>query len=251
MADNKRFLTFQGLPEGRVLTVAIGEKYEHTATELQNIGVEVVPIKKSTNLPEETACHADMLLLHLGKNLFAVDENQSEVISYLNNNGASVLLQKGITSPYPYDIILNKLILGKKIYGYFPHNDSFNLFNNISSLEKTGIKQGYTKCSVCSVFENAIITDDAKISTLLKKSQTDVLYIEKGDIFLSDTHYGFIGGSCFKIDKNTMYFNGNLEEHRNFNEICEFLKKYSVEPIYNRSRRLTDIGGAVQIFEAI
>ena len=36
-------------------------------------------------------------------------------------------------------------------------------------------KQGYSKCSICVVNENAIITEDNGIARLLKNSQIDVI----------------------------------------------------------------------------
>lgn len=249
MVNNKSFLKIPGCPAGDVHTVAIGEAYKSIAEELCGLGINTVFIKKNPTLTEETACHADMLLLHLGKSHFLIDENQSELISFLTENGAYVHIKKGIGSPYPSDIPLNKLIIGNNVYGLFDgeNKSDSGLFKGYNIIKT---KQGYTKCSVCLVSENAAITDDIVIASLLKKSQIDVLQIEKGDIFLSERHYGFIGGTGFKIGKNKMFFTGNLKQHRNYKEICDFLEKHKVEPIYNKSQCLTDIGGAIQIFEA-
>lgn len=249
MVNNKSFLKTPSCPVSNVHTVAIGEAYKSIAEELCKLGINTVFIKKNPALTKEIACHADMLLLHLGENNFYIDENQSELISFLNENGAFVHIKKGIRSPYPSDIPLNKLIVRNNIYGLFngenkSDSELFVGFNIVNA------KQGYTKCSVCLVSENAAITDDINMVSLLKKSQIDVLQIEKGDIYLSENHYGFIGGTGFKIGKNKMFFTGNLKRHRNYKEICDFLKKHMVEPVYNESMRLTDIGGAIQIFEA-
>lgn len=249
MVNNKRFLKIPGCPVGDIQTVAIGEEYNSIAEELCKLGINTVFIKKNPALTKEIACHADMLLLHLGKNKFYIDESQSELISFLTENGAFVHIKKGIRSPYPLDIALNKLIMGNNAYGLFNRENESDpeLFASYNIIKA---KQGYTKCSVCLVSENAAITDDINMTSLLKKSQIDVLQIEKGDIYLSENHYGFIGGTGFKIGKNKLFFTGNLKQHRNYKEISDFLKKHMVEPVYNESLRLTDIGGAIQIFEA-
>ena len=48
-----------------------------------------------------------------------------------------------------------------------------------------------------------------------------------------------------------MYFDGNLQEHKNFKEITDFLEKYRVEPVFDASWRLSDIGGAVLLTEQL
>lgn len=249
VVEKSAFLKYPSLPEGKVSALAIGETYEETALELQSMGIKALPVKRNNKLSDEITSHADMLLLHLGENAFAVDSTQNELISFLENNNARIYLEKGIEAPYPRDIALNKLILGNKIFGLFEKNKDFADNEYINKFEIFNTKQGYTKCSVCLVTENAVITDDKGIASLLKISQIEVLLIQKGDIFLSEAHYGFIGGACFKISKNKLYFNGNLEAHRDYKRITEFLKKHNIEPVFNPKRKLTDIGGAVQLFE--
>lgn len=247
----ERFLKNPHLPKSRVTTLVIGEKYKKTAEYLNALGIKTLTLSENAHLDSEISCHADMLTLHLGENNFVLDAGQKILAEHLTECGANVILQKGIGSPYPNDTILNKLILKGKIYGNFKHTNISNTAFLPENTEKINVNQGYTKCSVCVVSENAVICDDKGIANLLKKSQIDVLEIEKGNIYLSDTHCGFIGGASFKISENLMYFDGNLQEHKNFKEITDFLKKYRVEPVFDASRRLSDIGGAVLLTEQL
>jgi hypothetical protein len=56
------------------------------------------------------------------------------------------------------------------------------------------VKQGYTKCSVLPVSNNAFITDDISIYNQCVSFGIDVLYVGKGDVSLPGYNYGFIGG---------------------------------------------------------
>lgn len=245
------FLVKPHLPQGRVSTVVVGEKYTDAINNLESLGIKTVKLYKSSKLDEEINCHADLQLLHLGNNSFVVDADRKNLYEYLTECGANVILQKGIVSPYPGDVILNKLLLNGRAYGNFNTKGNFNCDFFPKSTEKINTKQGYTKCSVCVVEKNAVICDDRGISTLLKNSQINVLEVSKGDIYLSESHCGFIGGTGFKIAENLMFFNGNLREHSSYKEIVDFLNNYHIEPVFDSSRRLTDIGGAVQLFEQL
>ena len=155
-------------------------------------------------------------------------------------------------SPYPDDILLNSAIINEAIICktdktskhllQFAENNNFNILNS---------KQGYSKCSICIVNENAIITEDNGIVRLLKNSQINVLKIEADFIKLSESHSGFLGGASGKIGKNKIFFNGNLEEHPSYQEIINFLDLYNVKPFYDKSYKLTDIGSIIPITEKI
>ena len=84
---------------------------------------------------------------------------------------------------------------------------------------------------------------------LLKKYQYDVLLITSGDIYLSDAHYGFLGGASCKISQDKMYFSGDLSSHKDYKAITNFLKLHNVQPVYNESRKLNDFGGIIQLIE--
>ena len=238
------FIKMPNLPENKVKTVIIGEKYKETKKELESLGIEVLTVKSNVNLDEEVSSHTDMMFLHTGENTAVIDCYQTELKEELIKIGFVITEQEGIHSPYPNDIPLNKVILNKKIFGL--HNNNQSIFDNF---EKINLKQGYTKCSVCVVDEKSVITDDSGIASLLKNYQFDVLLIEKGNIYLSEIHTGFIGGTCGKINSDTIFFNGNLKMHKDYTRIIDFLNKRNIKTVFNESRILTDIGGIIPIIE--
>ena len=124
-------------------------------------------------------------------------------------------------------------------------------FANSNNIEIIHAKQGYSKCSLCIVSDNAVITEDNGLAHLLKNYQFDVLLITSGDIYLSDAHCGFLGGASCKVSQDKMYFSGDLSSHKDFESIVNFLDFYNVKPIYNKSRKLTDFGGIIPLTEKI
>lgn len=242
------FLIKPNLPTNKVCLCAISNSAVEAVSELEALGVNCLPVEKNNKSDYEISSHADIELLHLGKNNFLISGFQQNLKKKLIDEGSNIIKTVHVCSPYPNDVILNKLIIENKIIGNF---SSCCFDNNSLNYDLIPVKQGYTKCSSLVVDEASIITDDEGIARLLKNCQFDVLLINKGDIKLSEKHYGFFGGCCCKIDKNLIYFNGNIEKHKSFELIKSFLDKRNIEMVYNTQRALTDFGGTVSIKQLI
>lgn len=147
---------------------------------------------------------------------------------------------------YPQDIAFNALCLGK----YFIHNLEFTnprLLKRAAEkgLETVHVNQGYTKCSVCAVDSNSVITSDPSIISVLKNlPDIDVLEIQGGHVALHGFEYGFIGGASGKIG-NEIIFNGNLSLHPDFEKICDFIESKHLRVKYFTEYPLTDIGSII------
>lgn len=152
-----------------------------------------------------------------------------------------IVSEKSLESSYPYDIILNALILKD----YFIHTLAYtdeNLFNSQKSKININVPQGYTKCSVLPINEKALITSDKGIYKVLKEYDFDILLLPPGDILLPSLDYGFIGGTGGMISPDKIAFFGELDQYKYGNEIKNFLLKYGVTPIYLRKGKLIDRG---------
>ena len=240
------------LPENQVKHCLIGERYTDEINELKELGIECIPIKKNPLLDDEVSCHADMLAFNFGNGEILINKGSTGE-SNLENIGLEPLVStRKISSPYPNDIPLNVAFTGKHIVCNSTYTAKEIIgFANRNNIEIINTKQGYSKCNLCIVSKNAVITEDNGLASLLKNYQYNILLISGGDIYLSDEHYGFLGGSSCKISNNKMYFSGDLSRHRDYKSIVKFLKLYNVEPIYNKSRKLTDFGGIIQLTEKI
>ncbi len=237
------------LPENKVKHCLIGEKYTEEIKELEALGINCIQLNNNVMLEEEINSHADMLSCNLGNgkillNHGTIGEEQIKEIGY------TPLFVKGITSPYPEDVSLNCAVINNKFICNKKYTNTAILeFANQNNGQVIHTNQGYAKCNLCVVNNNAVITEDKGLACLLKKCQFNVLLINPGDVYLSDKHNGFLGGASGKISQNEMYFSGDLSAHSDFKRIIEFLDKYNVKPLFNNNRTLKDFGGFIPLTE--
>ncbi len=240
------------LPENKIKHCLIGLKYTEEAHELQALGAIPVKIKSGRLLEDEISCHADVNSFNMGSGNILVNKEITGELSCALPFIKTIPIRDDIASPYPCDVKLNALFLNDKIIC----NTKYIAKEILNFAEKNSLKiihtnQGYAKCSACVVNENAIITEDNGLTTLLKKYQIDVLKVSQGEVFLSGNHSGFLGGASGKISRDMIYFSGNLERHHEYSKIIGFLDNYNVKPVFNTNRPLTDFGGFIQLTELV
>lgn len=238
------FLKIPNLPDSKLTLAAVGN-YPEIISALKNEGIRTVSFC-NRNLSEETAMHQDMLMCHTEENRIFLDPHQDK--SILEKEGFTVCFSDRLQKNYPDDVKLNCAVSE----GFFICNKKCidkSLHDALISSGKTPVyvNQGYSKCSVCFVSSNAVITEDTSIKTALDDMGVDVLLISKGDIYLSENHYGFFGGSTGKLDKNTLAVTGELKYHKDGNDIRSFCKRYGVAIIELTKGKIIDIGGIIPL----
>lgn len=245
-----RFIEKPNLPDGRVSRIICGEIPYEIKCFLGKRQVDIIDFEPNSLIDAAVSTHADMCALHIGGNRVVVDKNQTKLISRLQNLGFSVTKTKeDIVGEYPSDVKLNVALFGRNAIGAFSHSDE-TVVENISYYNKFEVKQGYTKCSVLPVTENALITDDVSVYKTLRNA-FDVLLIDKGDIVLEGHDYGFIGGASAKISAGEVLFFGDIKSHRSCKEILAFLDRYNCNAVSFDGLPLTDVGGVVSLCEYI
>ena len=238
------------LPENSVKHCLIGEKYIKEINELKELGINCISLDKNSYLEEEISCHADILAFNFGNGQVLLNKGAIGESSLTEIGIEPVFADSLIASPYPKDIPLNVAYTGRHIICNSKYTAREIIdFAKINNIEIIDTKQGYSKCNLCLVSEDAVITEDAGLASLLNNSQYNVLLISSGDISLSEKHYGFLGGASCKISADKIYFSGDLSSHRDYESIIKFLELFNVQPIYNKSRKLTDFGGIIQLTE--
>ena len=238
------------LPSGVVLNCLIGECYTEEIKELTERGIECITLKKNPLLEEEISVHADILSFNFGNGQVLLNKNSIGENELKKSGIAPIYYNNQIGSPYPNDITLNVAYNGRHIICNSKYTAKEIIeFADINNIKIINTKQGYSKCNLCILNDQAVITEDSALACLLKNYQYDVLLISTGDIYLSDIHYGFLGGASCKLSEDEMYFSGDLSSHKDFERIIEFLDLYNIKPIYNKTRRLTDFGGIIQLTE--
>lgn len=240
------FVKTPNLPTGSVSLAAIGN-YPVFIEALSEKGIRIYT-PESTVLDEEVKRHADMLICHTGENVIFADPMQN--VTLLENEGFTVLKTEALLRDYPFDTRLNTAV-GKNYFICNPKTVGKALSEHLINKWLTPLytKQGYTKCSVCFITEDAVITDDESCYKAIRNHFSDALLISKGDIFLSEKHCGFFGGCTGKLGKNTLALTGELKTHRDAREIYAFCNKHEVEIKELSSGRLTDIGGILPLKE--
>ncbi len=238
------FIKTPSLPEKRVTLAAAGN-YPEIISVLKGLGINTISLE-SKILPCEVSRHQDMLLCHTGENKIFLSPELSPDI--LIKEGFSVQTVSNIGAAYPEDVKLN-VAVSKDFFIYNPKTADNALINELFLSGKKGIpaKQGYTKCSVCFVTENALITDDPSVYEALKGTALHTLLISKGDVYLSDAHYGFLGGATGKIDSTTLTVTGSLQYHRDGEKIKAFCHTHGVSVLELTDGRIIDIGGILPL----
>ncbi len=248
---SKTFVKSPNLPLKRVKECIIGSVYTEEIKELSELGINCVKLPRLTTLDNEISAHADIQIFNKGNGNLIISSEAGEKLKEILNS-FNFTVEKDIKTPYPNDIKLNAAFIGNKIIcnKNFVSKEILS-FANENKLEIIHTKQGYSRCSLCIVNENAVITEDPGLTSLLNICQFDVLEITPGKIHLSESHSGFIGGASAKLSEKEMYFSGNVSKHLDFDKIKSFLDNYNISMVYNKSRQLTDFGGIIQLTEII
>ncbi len=228
------------------MSIIIGSKYTQEIGELQYFD-SIITFSSNPLLTEEIDSHSDINLFKCNNNTLIVsDEIRGEIEPKIK--GYSLVNCGSIKSPYPCDVKLNVLYINNKIFCNTKYvSKEIVEYAEDNNIELIHTNQGYTKCSVCIVSDNAVITDCESLFSLLKFYQIDVLYIKPGYVGLSDKHYGFIGGASGLINDKTLYFSGDISSHPDYGQIKEFLNKNNIKCVFNKSRPLYDFGGFIKI----
>ena len=244
-----RFIVKPNLPEKKVKKIICGTEDERILSFFKREHIERVSITPNLKIDPSLALHADVSALHLGNNKIIVDTQQADLIKKLTSIGMDVYTTVSpIAGVYPGDVVLNFAICGNSIIGNFKYADG-NLYRLSEAKKRINVRQGYTKCSMLIVDEDAVITDDESIHKKMTAFGKDSLLVSKGDVMLRGHAYGFIGGASFKISHDTVAFFGDITKHRDYFAIKTFAEKYGCRIISTDDGALRDIGGAVSITE--
>ncbi len=213
---------------------------------LEARGFSLIPLPPFELFDKPVSAHPDMLLFW-GDSLICHDEYfktaKNEISEIAEIKGVEIeLSNEPIEKKYPLDVLFNAIELGKNI---ICREDSVSkhIKRYAERLEKSivNVKQGYAKCSVCKVSDNAIITADKSISKSARSLGISVLDIYPGYVCLNGYDCGFIGGASGN-DRNNTYFCGNIELHPNGEEIIGFCKDHGAPAISLSDEPLYDVG---------
>lgn len=217
---------------------------------ITKLGIDIIPSFKSLQVSKPLSGHPDMQICKLPGGVYVCsDETYSYYQSALKNY--NIKLFKGestLKSNYPQDVAYNVAWIGEWAVHNTLYTDSqIELCLNSLNIKILNVNQGYSKCNICTVSDNAIITSDAGIKNALTKQAIDCLQIREGHIDIFRWDYGFIGGASGKLDNSTLAFCGDISLHPDYDKISDFCAKYNVNCASLSKKRLTDLGSIIII----
>ncbi len=238
-------------PDKNVIAAAVSSEAENVISALESAKIAVIPIKPNEDLPQGIASHADLQLLHLGGNSVLTASCSKESTDMLNMMGFDLkTTEKKLDFSYPDDCLINAEIIGKNIIINPDTADETLLqFAEENNYNIIAVKQGYAKCSVLAVCEDAVITADPGIARILQDKEIEVLKIKEGGIYLKGYDTGFIGGCGGMVEKKILGTSGDLKSIKDYDNIKDFLRNRNIYAENLGGRTLHDIGGILPLCE--
>lgn len=237
-----KFISDPFLPKNKVLSAVCGFNVE---------GINIISPPQIAALPSSVSRHADLGLCPIGEGRFVCPpDTYGYYAQRLEPIGFSVICAASpLGSSYPKDTAYNIVAVGK--YAFVnPKTCEKSLMKILENeRELICVKQGYVKCSMCLVSENAFITADTAIAAEGAKKGFDVLLISNEGVMLPPYKNGFFGGASGKISHNALAVNGNLDKMKSGNEIRNFLKKYEIKPVEINPYAPFDTGSLIPLTE--
>lgn len=235
-------------PCGKVRHAAVSGKDKELLKKIIQLNIQPIVTIPSKYLDDPVSDHTDMLLLIKNKTITADKSQRDNFVNFLTIGYKFKIYNETIRSPYPYDCRLNTLTIGNVIFYNDKATDRSLLdYSKNNSVKQIKVNQGYIKCSICPVTDNAFITDDTSIYNAADKNGFDALLVSKGSVKLNGYDYGFIGGCTGLIDKNVLLFNGDINYHKDCNKIIDFLSMYNVKAEIIKNKPLYDVGSIVPL----
>ncbi|MCX7694988.1 MAG: hypothetical protein N2Z71_04670 [Caloramator sp.] len=249
----ERFIETPNLPKGEVsLVVCDGRINSDVEYNLSEMGIKIIKTNKQKVLYEAVSYHPDLLFHHLGENKIVIAPNVDDSFYYaLEDEGFDLIIGKNkIEGKYPKDVLYNVARLKDNAILNIKYTDEVLLEELIKrNIRLIDVKQGYAKCSVCIVSEDAIITSDMGIHKKAMENLVNSLLIKPAYIDLFELNYGFIGGCTGFISSNTLAFYGEVETHPDYAEIKYFLNKFEKKHQNLSKGKLIDYGTLVPLKE--
>ena len=216
------------------------------AERLRKLGYGLIAMPEFPSLQAPVSAHPDMLLFFADrevlchKDYLAIAETQ---IGEIAKCGYDVIVtDENIAPQYPRDVLLNALRIDNKIYCRADSASALILdFARERGYTVRNVKQGYAKCSVCTVGDRAAITSDPALCRAMREDGIDVLSISAGSVALIGYDTGFIGG-CSGEDGEKIYFSGNISLHPDGERIVEFCEKHKKTAVSLSDEPFTDVG---------
>lgn len=219
-----------------------------TVKAFQKRGYTPILLPPHPNLPTPIASHADTLLFFAPDAVYTTPLYakiaKSELSEIASATGHPIrTTRQELGNQYPMDILLNAAPIGNRLFCLKAHTAQ----EILEAYKDTvcPIRQGYAKCSILPVSQNALISADPSVLTSAQTNGISALKITAGEILLRGYDTGFIGGTAsFAPYENAkeIFFCGKLSSHTDGFAMEAFCKANGKTPISLGEFPLTDVG---------
>lgn len=238
-------------PEKNITVAAVSSEAEDIISALESAKIAVVPVEANPELPAGIASHADLQILHLGGNSVLTASCSKKSTDMLDLLGFDIKnTEKSLDYAYPDDCLINAQIIGKNIIiNPDAADETIMRFAEENNYNIIAVKQGYAKCSVLAVCDDAVITADPGITKILQNKEIEVLKIKEGGIYLRGYDTGFIGGCGGMVESKILGTAGSLRSIKDYDNIRDFLRNRNIYAENLGGKTLRDIGGILPLCE--
>ena len=216
-------------------------------SELKKEGFSPILMPPADYLDKPVASHTDMLLFIGFGRLFChisyYEKNKDLIDRIISISGLALTVSEEETgNKYPGDVLFNACLVNNKLICNKKSVSRLILeCAQETNCEIINVPQGYTKCSICPISDNAIITADKAIAEACKGFGMDVLLINEGDISLPPYSFGFIGGTAGAWG-DKVFFCGSIDTHKDADIIREFCRQHKKTVRSLSDESLQDVG---------
>ena len=218
---------------------------EEAKKNLKKLG-NVLFINPTSVTYNSIASHPDIFFFQKDDALIYAPNAPKRIIKELKKRKIKLIEgKKEVGKKYPETVPYNAVGIGNLLIHNLKHTDETIL----SSYENhINVNQGYTRCNLLALNENAFITSDLAISRHLsavnsqsQSSIVKVLYIDPKQIKLEGQKNGFFPGCC-GVWKNNLIVCGSTKNLKEKAELDKFLKENNFNLIELYDGELIDVG---------
>ncbi len=214
---------------------------------LSGFGFTPFSLQEAKYLDFPLSSHPDMLMFMGFDTLFCHEkyyrENTERIDRILKLTKYSLCVTDEYTdNTYPHDVLFNAALVGKYLICNTRHvSEKILEAAGFAGKEIIHVPQGYTKCSVCKISENALITSDVSVYKAVLQRGIEALLISAGSIELEGFEYGFIGGTSGQYG-DKVFFCGDISLHPDYASIKSFCEKHGKATVSLSKKPLRDTG---------
>ena len=218
---------------------------EEAKKNLKKLG-NVIFINPTSVTYNSISSHPDIFFFQKDDALIYAPNAPKRIIKELKKRKIKLIEgKKEVGKKYPETVPYNAVGIGNLLIHNLKHTDEtiLSFYEN-----HINVNQGYTRCNLLALNENAFITSDLAISRQLsavnsqsQSSTVKVLYIDPKQIKLEGQKNGFFPGCC-GVWKNNLIVCGSTKNLKEKAELDKFLKDNNFNLIELYDGDLIDVG---------